>query len=333
MLMLMIVAGVGLLVLAQGASAAGDSWAGAAAIPYARYGAVAAPLPGGKVLVTSGDENNGPTADSEIYDPTTDSWWAAAAIPDARYGAVAAALPDGTVLVTGGYNNNGYLADTEIYTPTTPAVATSTSVDCGSAKVMIGVAATCTATVTDTSSSPSNPTGTVSFSSNTPKATFSGSPCTLAATNGSSSSSSCQVSYTPAGSTSTVTGAYGGDGGHTGSSGQATVKVLLRPTKTTFSCGESSLAPGTSTTCTATVADTAQGLTSAPTGKVVFSGNKTDSFTNTSPCTLAPIDNKTASCTTTYMPTAGPNKHSITARYQGGGTHAGSAGSTPISVT
>jgi hypothetical protein len=172
----------------------------------------------------------------------------------------------------------------------------------------------------------------VTFSSNAPKATFSGNPCTLAADN-SSSITSCQVSYTPTGTTSTVTGVYGGDTGHTGSSGQAMVLVSLRPTKTTFSCGASSVALGASTTCTATVADTGPGQATAPTGKVVFSGNKTDSFTNASPCTLAPVDNKTASCTTTYSPGSGPNKRSITAHAQGGGTHAGSAGSTPITVS
>jgi hypothetical protein len=214
-----------------------------------------------------------------------------------------------------------------------PPVATSTSVDCGSAKVVAGTPVTCTATVTDTSSSPSNPTGIVRFSSTSSKATVSGSPCALAAVNGSSSSSSCQISYTPGGTNSTVTGHYRGDSGHNGSHGSAKVKVSLRPTKTTLSCDQSSLAPGSSTTCTATVLDTGSGQTKTPTGQVMFSGNKTDSFSNANPCRLTPINSQTSSCTTTYTPSAGPNTHNITARYTGAGTHAGSNSSTPITVT
>lgn len=309
-----------------------DSWSVATPIPAGREAAAGAALPGGKVLVTGGFTGSNFTADSEIYDTTADAWSQAAPIPGARYVAVAAPLADGTVLVTSGSSPfGGDLADTEIYGGSSPA-DTTMSLDCGVAKVMIGTPVTCSVLVTDTSSTPSDPTGSVRFSSNAPKATFTGNPCTLGDEN-SNSITGCQVSYTPTGTTSTVTANYGGDSGHGGSSAQATIYVSLRPTRTTFSCSQSSVALGGSTTCTATVVDSGPGQTSTPVGKVTFSGNKTDKFTNASPCTLTAVDNKTASCTTTYAPGTGPNKHSITAHYQSGGTHAGSSGSFAISVT
>jgi Kelch motif len=83
----------------------------------ARYGAAAARLGNGKVLVTGGSTGN-LTADSEIYDPVSNSWTAAAPIPTARIEAVAAPLPNGKVLVTSGNTTgNTFLTDSEIYDP------------------------------------------------------------------------------------------------------------------------------------------------------------------------------------------------------------------------
>jgi Big-like domain-containing protein len=78
------------------------------------------------------------------------------------------------------------------------------------------------ATVTDTAGAGATiPTGTVTFSS-------SGGLFLLGATCSLNAAGSCSVSYTPSllGS-STVTGSYGGDGRHVGSSGSGTVTSVL----------------------------------------------------------------------------------------------------------
>jgi hypothetical protein len=103
-----------LMSFAQSAAAAGDSWTGAAPIPGARYDAAAAPLPGGRVLVTGGYDG----LNTHIYDPASNSWTQAAPSPVLRwYGNVAAPLPGGKVLVTAGGGDYGPMADSRIYDP------------------------------------------------------------------------------------------------------------------------------------------------------------------------------------------------------------------------
>lgn len=308
-----------------------DSWSAGQPLPYPDYLAAASPLTDGRVLVTGGyDSGWGGSTHTQIYDPSSDTW-AQGPSGAAHVEGVAAPLPNDGALVTGGKDASGYGTNaTEILGPLPPS-ATSTGVVCSPAKVMVGTATTCTATVTDTSATPANPSGTVSFSSTTSKASFSGSPCTLAPVASSNSASTCQVTYTPIGSTSTVTASYGADPGHTTSSGQTVVKIVYRTTKTTLRCDQATLSIGQSTSCTATVTDTAPGQTSTPTGAVVFSGNSGDRFTPGT-CSLSG-SGTTASCLVQYKPTTGPNTHSITARYKGGGNDAGSSGTTKIQVT
>ena len=94
----------------------------------ARYGAVAAPLPDGRVLVAGGDYDVGGDhylASAEVFDPATNAFSSAGigAMGTARRGAVAAPLPDGRVLVAGGaYHDGGgdhYLASAEVFNPAT----------------------------------------------------------------------------------------------------------------------------------------------------------------------------------------------------------------------
>jgi hypothetical protein len=107
---------------------------------------------------------------------------------------------------------------------------TSTTVACSPASVVVGGANTCTATVTDTAATgQTDPGGTVTFDSGTSSGAFSPSAsCDLQTGGPVVGQSSCQVTYTPAQvgtGTQTITASYGGDPGHTASSGTATVKV------------------------------------------------------------------------------------------------------------
>jgi hypothetical protein len=106
--------------------------------------------------------------------------------------------------------------------------STSTSVVCSPSSLEAGSSSSCKASVTDTASSlQSTPTGTVSFTTSG-GGTFSPSSCTLA---GSGATSSCTATYSPVGSgTTTITGTYGGDLAHSGSSGISTLQATARTT-------------------------------------------------------------------------------------------------------
>ncbi|MBO0888941.1 PKD domain-containing protein, partial [Candidatus Bathyarchaeota archaeon] len=96
---------------------------------------------------------------------------------------------------------------------------TQTTINCNPGSVMVNGAVTCTARVVDKSTtSPSTPTGTVSFTTNS-TGTFTPTSCTLIAGPGNSHMGSCMVSYT-----GTVVGqhmltaSYNGDSTHASSS-------------------------------------------------------------------------------------------------------------------
>ncbi len=84
----------------------------------ARVGAVAAPLPGGKVLVAGGYDAAGrPLRSAELYLPSG-AFVPTGSMAVARVGAVAAPLPGGKVLVAGGYDAAGRpLRSAELYLP------------------------------------------------------------------------------------------------------------------------------------------------------------------------------------------------------------------------
>jgi hypothetical protein len=92
----------------------------------ARSGAVAAPLPNGKVLIAGG-WNGSFLQSAELFDPANNTFTALAAsgnteLQTAREWAVASPLPNGQVLIAGGTNNNGSgpaLASAELFDPAT----------------------------------------------------------------------------------------------------------------------------------------------------------------------------------------------------------------------
>ncbi|MHB8568307.1 MAG: PxKF domain-containing protein [Nitrososphaerales archaeon] len=101
---------------------------------------------------------------------------------------------------------------------------TTTSVACNPSPLLLNGDAGCTLTVSDTSlGSPTTPVGTVGITSSA--GLLSASSCTLAQTT--VGTATCSVTYT--GTTlgsNTISASYGGDSGHYGSSGGATLQVI-----------------------------------------------------------------------------------------------------------
>src|SRR5207249_5258593 len=195
--------------------------------------------------------------------------------------------------------------------------STSTSVTCTPSTVDVGGSTSCKATVQDTASgNKSSPTGTVSFTSSG-TGTFTGSPCTLVVESG--NKSSCSVTYSPsAGGTHTITGAYSGSATHASSSGSTDVTAMLRSSGTSVDCVPPSVPVDGSTTCTATVSDTAGTGASTPTGTVSWTSDGAGTFSAAS-CTR----DATGKCSVSYTPTAlGTGTHKITGSYGGDAKHA-----------
>ncbi len=208
--------------------------------------------------------------------------------------------------------------------------STFTTIICTPSSVTVGGSASCLATVTDTLSSPTTPTGSVSFTTNS-TGTFTVATCTLTA--GAAGSASCSVSYSPTVSGHhLITGSYSTDASHGPSVTTYYLLVTGHTTTLGISCSPSSQTVGSSTTCTATVTDTSSSATT-PTGTVSFSTNSTGTF-SAATCTLTPGASGVSSCSITYTPSAvGSGAHLITASYSSDSTHATSSGSSTLTVT
>ncbi len=90
----------------------------------ARYGAIAASLPDGKVLIAGGYGGGSTLASAELFDPTTDTFQAMLAsgsteMTTARAYAIASPLPDGKVLIAGGNGESGVMRSAELFDPAT----------------------------------------------------------------------------------------------------------------------------------------------------------------------------------------------------------------------
>src|SRR5262252_9930424 len=75
------------------------AWSATAPAAYARYGAAAALLADGRVLVTGGQAS---LTTGEVYDPVTNRWTLTGNLVLGRYFHRATTLADGRVLLTGG---------------------------------------------------------------------------------------------------------------------------------------------------------------------------------------------------------------------------------------
>jgi hypothetical protein len=137
---------LGLLVPRAALGAGAGSFGSTGSMGTARYGAVAAPLPDGRVLVAGGYYDEGGDhylASAEVFNPATNTFSSAGigTMGTARRGAIAAPLPNGRVLVAGGSYNDGvdhYLASAEIFDPATGTFTPAS--DMGSARVRAAAA-------------------------------------------------------------------------------------------------------------------------------------------------------------------------------------------------
>ena len=105
-----------LLTLGVATSDASDI-AGTTSLRVERRGHAATALPGGKVLITGGENRAGLVPESEIYDPQTRTFTVAARTLEARSEHTASLLADGRILIVGGRGRDGALASTESYSP------------------------------------------------------------------------------------------------------------------------------------------------------------------------------------------------------------------------
>jgi len=209
---------------------------------------------------------------------------------------------------------------------------TSTSISCVPNTVVINQVTSCTATVTDTSVAPTNPTGNVSFSSDSTGSFIPDTAnCTL--TPFGANVASCSISYVPSAvgtGTHTISATYSGDSSQVSSLGQTTVTVNKRATSTTItSCAPASINFGSATLCTALVNDTDIGIGIIPTGTVAFTSSGPGTFIG-SPCT---VSQQVATCQVTYTPTGTTARtDTITAIYSGDASHDTSTGTFPVNV-
>jgi hypothetical protein len=109
---------------------------------------------------------------------------------------------------------------------------------------------------------------------------------------------------------------------------------IAHPTASTVSCLPDTLAVGQSTTCTATITDTASSGQTTPTGMVSFASSGAGSFSGAGSCTLSG-NGASASCKAAYTPSATGTplrSDTITATYGGDPTHTNISGSTTVTV-
>jgi hypothetical protein len=100
------------------------SSAGISPMSSPRRGAVAAPLPDGRVLVAGGSYNDGvdhALANAEVFNPATNAFTPVGDMGIARVRAAASPLPDGRVLVAGGNDGATRLSSAEVFNPATNA--------------------------------------------------------------------------------------------------------------------------------------------------------------------------------------------------------------------
>jgi hypothetical protein len=88
-------------------------------LQFGRFGHTATRLADGRVLIAGGQDESGPLAVSEIFDPATRTFSIGGALIEPRAYHTATALPDGRVLIAGGASGDRLLNSTEIFDPVT----------------------------------------------------------------------------------------------------------------------------------------------------------------------------------------------------------------------
>ncbi len=241
-------------------------------------------------------------------------------------------LTTGTATVDASYggdtSHSGSTGMSNILTVVSLHVAT-TSITCSPNTPFTNQPTSCTVTVIDTSNTPTTPTGSVSFSTNS-TGTFSANTCSLVA-GSAAGTATCSVSYT-----ATVTGghkisaAYSGDHLHAPSSGTAVITVSPAITTVNAVCSPSRAVISQQSTCSATVTDNTNSPTT-PTGTVSFTSSSASGFFSPAGCALAESTKGTASCAVTYTSSVAGSQ-TVTGTYSGDPTHGASYGSTGLTV-
>ena len=208
--------------------------------------------------------------------------------------------------------------------------ASSVTVGCTPATVVVGQSTSCGILAEDTSvGTASTPFGSVTISSSG-GGSLSASSCILIV-------GSCAVDYTPSAvgtGAHTVSASFAGDTSHTGSSDDGPVAVGKRHTSVTITCDPVTLAAGATTTCKAKVDDTSAGTSSTPTGSVNLSLTAGLGTLSASPCAVAQTVAGSATCTFTYKPTLPvTGTHTVQAAYTSDATHATSSSTKDVAVT
>lgn len=211
-------------------------------------------------------------------------------------------------------------------------VATTTTLSCHPAPVIVRRATACTVTVTAAQGGASAPTGTVSLTK-VGSGALSAMSCTLS---GSGSSASCGVGYVP----TTVgarevelTAAYGGDGLHGASLAADQLQVLRISTRTRLRCTPKSVSVGATVECIAVVTDRGPS-TLIPSGIVRVSSTGAGRFNAGRRCGLVRASRISAHCEFAYRPTrAAKHLPRLRARYGGDQNHQRSAATARLRVS
>jgi len=203
---------------------------------------------------------------------------------------------------------------------------TATAVTPNPASTNAGSAVTLTATVTDTGSSPSSPSGAISWSDVGKGGSFNPTSCTLSTA--SPSTSSCQTSYTPLPSGPvTITANYPGDASHAPSSGTSSVAVSARSVSVAVTPNPSAVTASSQITFTSVVTDTSAGTPTTPTGTLTWGDGGAGGSFSGSTCALS-----SGQCSVVYTAPSASGSVTIRASYSGDSTHASGSGTSSLTV-
>jgi hypothetical protein len=199
--------------------------------------------------------------------------------------------------------------------------------ECSGGIDIVNQAVTCTATLTNgiNTGITAPSTGVIDWTIMSGSGSFSALTCTL-------SSSTCSVTYTPAlGSegSQTLLASYAGDAVHTEANGQTSLTATTRASSVVAQCANGTDAVNESVTCTATVTDTATGVTAPPTGVVNWAITSGSGSLSTLSCTLS-----SSTCSVTYTPAPGSEGlQTLNAAYAGDVDHTPSSADATLSTT
>jgi hypothetical protein len=240
----------------------------------------------------------------------------------------------GTPELTASFAGGGAFAASQGHaTLTFTQRTTAVTVSCAPSPRGVNLETSCTASVSDNSEGTKVvPTGTVSFVSSDTNGSFEAGSCTLVS-EGNGTSSSCAVNYTqPDLGEPTIKASYAGDASHTGAT--ATTTVDFTTSTTTLVCAPESLPAGASSSCTATVTDTAASGVSEPTGTVSFTSTNSAGTFGKASCTLTGNGNgKSSSCAPVSYSQKETGTPELTASFAGGGAFAASQGHATLTFT